>query len=165
MIWIIKIPLLSFIDVYLIHNGDILSKKVSIFLISIPNFCNLVYFKMIYYLHSCCGFVGFYVKGMMLNKESNRTLIFRVMHSCLKEWITLKMAALRYIESSTTTRADTASLPRRNKRWGVQIMKLLSVQSSPVSYSLRPVNANVCSNPRKPSGFLLLVVQKPGGTM
>jgi len=64
-------------------------------------------------LSACCGFFGFYVKGMMLNKESNCTLKFRVMHSCLKHWITLKMAALRYFESSATTQADTASLPRK----------------------------------------------------
>jgi hypothetical protein len=55
---------------------------------SIPNVCNLLYFKKLYYLLSCCGFFpGFYVKGMMLNKESNYIFNFRVMHSSWRTWL------------------------------------------------------------------------------
>jgi len=56
------------------------------------------------------------VKVMMLNKETNCTFNFRVMCSCLKDWITLKMEALRYFESSATAHVNIASLPGRNER-------------------------------------------------
>jgi hypothetical protein len=135
------------------------------FFTSVPNVCNLPHLKKaLLAVFLLWVFLAFYMKEMMLNKEIKCIFNFRVMHSCLKDWNTLKMEALGYFESSANTYKHTASPPRRTERWGIQIMKLLIVHSSPVSYSLLPVNA-VCSNSRKPSGCFLLVTQKPGCTM